>query len=337
MADELYRLKNLTAAYDGKPVLRIGSLVIEHGSAVGFAGPNGSGKSTLLRILALMEKPAAGAFRFRGMPLQEISFSQRRRVSLLLQEPYLLKRSVFENVAYGLKVRGVRRDIARRVLESLSWVGLDADFCRRRWHQLSGGEAQRVALAARLALKPEVLILDEPTASVDAHSAYLIREAAARARRMWGASLLIASHNHQWLEEVCERVVFLFQGRIVDAGLGNVIFGPWKRRNDGRVEKSLAADQKIVLPAPSGRRQVVIIDPARMRLSADRPLSGGTCLAGTVLSIAHRPHTDAFLVTVSVDGHHFNVRMAPTAFRRLSLWPSDPVYLSFDPHDVHWL
>ncbi len=338
MAEELYRLENLTAAYGGRTVLHIGELVIERGAAVGFAGPNGSGKSTLLRILALMEPPTGGTFHFRETPLRHVSFSDRRRVSLLLQEPYLLKRSVFENVAYGLKVRGVRRDITRRVIESLSWVGLNKDFCRRRWHQLSGGEAQRVALAARLVLKPEVLILDEPTASVDARSAYLIREAVARARRMWGASLLIASHNHQWLEEVCERVVFLFQGRIVNAGLGNVIFGPWKRRDDGRVEKRLSADQRIVLPAPADSRQVVIIDPTHMRLSVDRPAAGETCsLAGTVLSIAHRPRADAFLVTVAVDGHHFDVRMTPAAFRHLSLWPSDPVYLSFTPHDAHWL
>ena len=240
-------------------------------------------------------------------------------------------------MAYGLKVRGARRDITRRVVESLSWVGLTSDFCRRRWHQLSGGEAQRVALAARLVLKPEVLILDEPTASVDAHSAHLIREAVARARRMWGASLLIASHNHQWLEEVCERVVFLFQGRIVDAGLGNLIFGPWKPLGDGRVEKNLTPRQKIILPAPPPRRSVAIIDPARMRLTPSRPAPDGICLAGAVLSVSHRRRTDTFLVTVSVDGHHFHVRMPPQAFRRLCLWPSDPAFLSFRSRDVHWV
>jgi len=337
MAPELYRLQNLTAAYGGKTVLQIEELVIGRGSAVGFAGPNGSGKSTLLRILALMEPAAAGEFHFRGKPVQDVSFSEKRQISLLLQEPYLLKRSVFDNVAYGLKVRGVGRDIAGRVIESLSWVGLGPGFCRRKWHQLSGGEAQRVALAARLVLKPEVLLLDEPTASVDAHSAYLIREAVARARRMWGASLLIASHNHQWLEEVCERVVFLFQGRVVDAGLGNIIFGPWRSRDDGRVEKSLAADQKIILPRPPEHQHVVIIDASRMRLTTGRPTDTGTCLTGTILSISHRRRTDVFLVTVSVDGHHFNVRMAPEEFRRLSLWPADPVYVSFSPQDARWL
>jgi tungstate transport system ATP-binding protein len=328
---------SIKATYGCKSVLDSEELAIERGSAVGFAGPNGSGKSTLLRILALMASPTAGVFTFRGKPPQAVPFSEKRQVSILLQEPYLLKRSVFENVAYGLKVRGARRDITRRVVESLSWVGLAPDFCRRKWHQLSGGEAQRVALAARLVLQPEVLILDEPTASVDAHSAYLIREAAVRARSMWGASLLIASHNHQWLEDVCERVVFLFRGKVVDSGFSNILFGPWLPRDDGRVEKRLSADQAIVLPQPRNSQTVVIIDPASIYLTAERPADVDTCLTGTILAIAHHRRTGTLLVTVNVHGHYFNARMTPEKFRRLSLWPADRVFLSFTLRDARWL
>lgn len=337
MASELYRIKNLKAAYGGRTVLEIDELVIGQGTAVGFAGPNGSGKSTLLRILALMEAPLQGEFYFREQPAEVISFQEKRKVALLLQEPYLLKRSVFENVAYGLKVRGIRQDLDRRVEESLSWVGLAPDFGRRKWHELSGGEAQRAALAARLILKPEVLILDEPTASVDAHSAYLIRKAVARARRMWGASLLIASHNHQWLEEVSERTVFLFQGKVVNSGFGNIIFGPWKERDDGLLEKILPQGQKIILHRPEGHPTVVTVDPARINLTPAPPASAAFSLAGTILTIGHHRRTDSFLITVNIQGHHFNVRMHPGQFRHMSLWPADRVYLSFSPEDVRWL
>jgi tungstate transport system ATP-binding protein len=92
-------------------------------------------------------------------------------------------------------------------------LGLDPDtFARRQWDELSGGEAQRVALAARLVLNPRVLLLDEPTASVDARSSELIRSASLRARNDWGTTLVIASHDREWLYDVCDEVLHLFKG-----------------------------------------------------------------------------------------------------------------------------
>ena len=126
-----------------------------------------------------------------------------------------MKRSVFNNVAYGLKLRGNGRKIATKVDEALTLVGLPGQvFARRPWYALSGGEAQRVALAARLALKPSVLLLDEPTASVDAASAQLIKEASLRARSQWDATLIVASHDWQWLYEICDEIWHLFKGKI---------------------------------------------------------------------------------------------------------------------------
>ena len=101
----------------------------------------------------------------------------------------LKKRTVYKNIAYGLKVRGDRDNLTQSVHDALNMVGLDPDaFAQRQWDELSGGEAQRVALAARLVLKPRVLLLDEPTASVDAASSELIRVASLRARSEWGTT-----------------------------------------------------------------------------------------------------------------------------------------------------
>ncbi|HSM73591.1 MAG TPA: energy-coupling factor ABC transporter ATP-binding protein, partial [Desulfobacterales bacterium] len=220
MQPPLYTVHSLLHAYGGgPPVLAIEQLSVAAGAILGLVGPNGSGKSTLLKLLAFVEKPTAGEIRFKGRPAAPFSDAVRFQVTLLTQEPYLMRRTVHANVAYGLKLRGRRRDCRREVAAALSLVGLAPErFADRKWFQLSGGEAQRVSLAARLALRPEALLLDEPTASVDAASAELIKTAVLRARDRWGTTLVIASHDRQWLYEICDHSLHLFRGRILDNG-----------------------------------------------------------------------------------------------------------------------
>lgn len=198
-------------------MLRIGALEIRRGEALGLVGPNGSGKTTLLRILAFLDVPASGRLFFDGREMHpgpgngagEMT-AARRRATLLLQEPYLLRRSVFENVAYGLKARGKRKGLAEAVNAALDAVGLPpASFASRLWFELSGGEKSRVALAARLAVQPEALLLDEPSANLDAESALAVRDAAAAARSSLGATLVVAGHHHEWMKGLCDRFVDL--------------------------------------------------------------------------------------------------------------------------------
>jgi tungstate transport system ATP-binding protein len=172
MDTPIYQIEKLAHGYNGRPVLQLDAFSIEKAAILGLVGPNGSGKSTLLKLLAFVDRPTRGQVRFKGKPEAPFSDGVRFQVTLLTQEPYLLKRSVFDNVAYGLRIRNGREDFRPQVAEALAMVGLDPDtFMHRPWNELSGGEAQRVALAARLALRPEVLLLDEPTASVDGASA----------------------------------------------------------------------------------------------------------------------------------------------------------------------
>lgn len=211
---QCYQLEAIRQAYDGRVVLEIESLAVQSGSILGLFGPNGSGKSTLLRILALLEDPIQGTLSFQGVPVSSRDAAARRRIALLDQSPYLLKRTVQANVAYGLKVRGTN-DVQARVQTALEQVGLPPErFARRRWHELSGGEAQRVALAARLALKPNVLLLDEPTANLDQESTERIRQASLAAREHWGATIVLVSHDRNWLESASDRFLFVNQGRL---------------------------------------------------------------------------------------------------------------------------
>ncbi len=217
MKTPAYELQNVRQVYGKRLALDIEVLRIEAGAITGLAGHNGSGKSTLLRMLAFLEVPAQGRLMYQGRDMNSDAQREeaRHRVTLLPQEPYLLKRSVFANVAYGLKLRGQGGDVAR-VRESLQMVGLDPDnFGVRSWLELSGGEAQRVALAQRLALRPKVLLLDEPTASLDEESAELVKSASVTAREQWGATLVIVSHDREWLEAACDSIVRLKQGRLV--------------------------------------------------------------------------------------------------------------------------
>lgn len=214
MSAPLYKLEDVVQRYNGREVLSVPALEVREKQILGLAGHNGSGKSTLMRLLAFLESPASGVVRFDGRPCLAGENGVRRAVTLLTQEPYLLKRSVAANVAYGLKVRGAGNvtDIVHR---SLKMVGLAPEqFAKRNWFELSGGESQRVALAARLALEPRVLLLDEPTASLDEDSADMIREAAVAARERWGTTLVIVSHDMHWLESVSDTIIRLRRGRI---------------------------------------------------------------------------------------------------------------------------
>ncbi len=211
MSDLVYEATDLVQVYNGREVLRLPRLDVSPGSITAVTGPNGSGKSTLLRILACLENPASGRLRFLNRPCPWTQGNPRREASLLLQEPYLLRRSVLGNVTYGLKVRGIPpTEATARAREALTTVGLAPEiFARRDWRELSGGEAHRVALAARLAFKPRVLLLDEPTSSLDAESAVLVSQAALAAREGWGATIVVASHDRPWLSAVADREVRL--------------------------------------------------------------------------------------------------------------------------------
>lgn len=216
MNRSIIELSNIRQVFSNRTVLNIDKLELSMGEIVGLAGPNGSGKSTLLKLLAFIDSPSSGTIAFNGVNTTNKPGAVHRQVTLLVQEPYLLKRTVYANIAYGLRVRK-KNDISTKVHNALVEVGLDPkSFSQRQWFELSGGEAQRVALAARLVLKPKVLLMDEPTASLDTQSAQLIRTAALNARDQYGTSLVIASHDLPWLERVSDRTIHLDSGKIID-------------------------------------------------------------------------------------------------------------------------
>lgn len=214
----LYRLENIAAGYGGSCALTVESLEIPAGGIVGLYGHNGSGKSTLLRVLGFLLEPQAGRMEFAGREvdagMRRNGHLLRRKAVLLGQDTCLLKRSVAANVAYGLKLRG-REAPDEAIFAALERVGLRPEiFARRPWRQLSGGEARRVALAARLILNPTALLLDEPTAGLDRASTEHVQKAVLAASREQGAAVVISCHDLAWLKQSADTVLTLEEGRI---------------------------------------------------------------------------------------------------------------------------
>lgn len=164
----LLEIQNLRVERGDKTVLTVDELKIEKGEVLAVVGPNGAGKSTLLLTLARLLQPKRGEIVFGGrQAAAESDTAYRRRIALVLQDPLLFDISVFDNVASGLRFRGLEKSkIQPRVEKWLKRLGV-SKLRNRRATELSGGEAQRVSLARALVLEPELLLLDEPFAALD--------------------------------------------------------------------------------------------------------------------------------------------------------------------------
>jgi tungstate transport system ATP-binding protein len=320
--------------------LSIDRLDLPRGGIIGVIGPNGSGKSTFLRLAGFVEKPTRGEVLFEGKPAGPFFPEVCNRVTLLPQEPFLMKRSVLNNVAYGLRIRNAKDHLVERVYKALSYVGLDGkDFAQRPSYALSGGEAQRVALAARLVLKPEVLLLDEPTASIDALSAQLIKEAALKARRDWGTTLIVASHDWQWLYGICDTVFHLLKGRFLGTGRENVLFGPWEPMENGLWGKPLGDGQHLLVPKPPQALAAAVIENVTIAPQVE-PVTGAegqTALSGLITRLALVKASGSIVVSVLVGNIPFTGTLTERQVCDHSLYPGRMVAIRYQIDSVKWV
>ena len=197
--------KEFTTSGRRRTVLAGIDLEIAAGEVVALLGPSGCGKSTLLRLAGGLDTPTAGTVRVDGRPVHGIE----SRCAVVFQEPRLLPwRTIERNVAYGLAL-GTPRERARAEVEHwLSVVGL-ADFARHRPRQVSGGMAQRAALARALARRPGVLLLDEPFAALDALTRLRMQDLLADVQRKAGTTVLLVTHDVDEALHLADRVVLL--------------------------------------------------------------------------------------------------------------------------------
>ena len=213
----LYELRDVVREHQGRKVLNLAHLLIEPGKIYALTGPNGAGKTTLLNLLAFLDQPTAGSIRFHDEP---VSFAPgpllalRRRVVLVDQYPILFTGPVWRTVEYGLKVRGLpRQQRAERVREVLDLVGM-ANFHGAEAEKLSGGETKRVAMATALAVRPEVLLCDEPSANVDEENQEIIIQILDRINRENGTSIIFSTHYLEQGRRLAHATLTLRHGRL---------------------------------------------------------------------------------------------------------------------------
>ena len=215
MNQPLFQLTGISQVYNGRIVLNLSDLTINSGEILALVGPSGAGKSTLLRLLNFLEAPHTGKIQFDGQTVSpSLSIDQRRRVTMVFQNPTLLKRSVIQNLRFGLTIRG-EKTTEEQINTALELVGLD-ELGKQLAQNLSAGEAQRAALARALIFKPDVLLLDEPTANLDPSNVKLIEEIIQATNQALKTTIVIVTHNIFQAKRIAHRTALLINGRLIE-------------------------------------------------------------------------------------------------------------------------
>lgn len=359
--DPILEVRGLRVSRGGAAILEIPALAVSPGETLCLIGPNGAGKSTLLLGLCGIDPPTAGVLLFRGerVPAGASSLAYRRRTALVFQEPLLFNTTVFENVASGLKIRGLAAEkVRRQVGESLERFRI-AHLADRAARTLSGGEAQRTSLARAMAVAPEILLLDEPFAALDPPTREGLLADLERTLRETRTTTVFATHDRNEARRLADRVVVLHEGRVrqvgsVDevmrrpadpfvaafVGVENILPGRLQRRApDGGLVGDFCGREVFLAGNGSGvsagEKAYLCIRPEDVILAAPGTTPTGdtpNVFAGTVIAVVPEgPFRKVVLdcgcrICAAVSGH---------VVEELSLREGSAVTLSFRPADLH--
>jgi len=271
----LFEIKDLTKVYGDRTVLDIPELVFEKGVIYSLLGPNGSGKTTLLEILSLLAPPTTGNIRYNHKPVDFTGnnlTALRREIVMVQQNPILFTTSVYKNLEFGLRIRGIPGTEREKIIEaSLDLVGM-RDFRDAEAHRLSGGETQRVAIAQALACSPRVMFFDEPTSNVDVENQIAIEQIMIEINTQKGISVIFTTHNLHQASKLCSRVISLFEGRKVSSVFENIFTG--KIVVDEKGNKICLIQDKVRLLVKTEKTGSVrlTIDPFKIRILTDQDI-----------------------------------------------------------------
>ena len=225
--EPLVEARGLVKEYDGRRVVDDVSLSLWRGETLGLVGESGSGKSTIARLLLRLLEPTSGTITYGGADLlamrpRELR-AQRRRMSLVFQDPYAAldpRMRVGEILSEPFQIHRERPNegMAARLEQLLAEVGLEASALGRFPHEFSGGQRQRINIARALALKPELLVLDEPVSALDVSVGAQVINLLRGLQRSHGLTYLFISHSMPLVRYLCDRLVILERGRVVESG-----------------------------------------------------------------------------------------------------------------------
>ena len=249
------------------------SFTVAAGETLGIVGESGCGKSTLARCIMRLVQPSGGKILLDGVDLLALPDEDmrrlRRRMQMVLQNPFASlnpRLTGFHLVAEPLRThaRMTRKAMTERVAELLAEVGLGAEFMARHPHQLSGGQAQRIALARALALNPDFIILDEPTSALDVSVQAQIINLLLRLQRERGLTYLFITHDLGVVQHISDRIAVMYLGRIVEETSSEAIFAA------PRHPYTQALLSSTPVPDPSAKRQRIIL-PGSVPSAANPP------------------------------------------------------------------
>ena len=353
----LLEARDIVVIRGGTRVLDIASLVLHEKEVLSLIGPNGAGKSSLLLTLASLLRPSGGELRCRGELLvtKHSTDVYRRRMSMVFQEPLLFDTSVFDNVATGLRIRGMgRSEIRTLVGESLELFNI-LPLADRSARRLSGGEAQRVSLARAFAIKPELLLLDEPFSSLDPPTRLALTEDLDHILKQTGTAAIIATHDQMEALQLSDRMAVMNGGRIVQCaspvevthrpadefvasfvGMENVLSGQVTAHDKEIVTVSIAGHPvKIVGMASAGDDVLFCIRPENITIETTD--HGATTSARNVFHglIGKITHLGAYHKVCLDCGFPLVTYLTSQAIDTLHLEEGKTVYASFKATAVH--
>jgi len=220
MSQPVIELRDLLVSRGDQFVLKVPCMAFHEGRIVSLIGPNGAGKTTLLLSLMRLVKPDSGDILYRDRSiLHGRSINQyRRKLSLVFQEPLLFSTSVYRNIASGLNIRGMRRYDIRSIAEEMAELFGITHLWKRRASSLSGGEAQRVNLARALAVRPEILLMDEPFSSLDAPTRESLISDLERIIRSRRITVIFATHDRSEAMRLADEIIIMNKGAVLQTG-----------------------------------------------------------------------------------------------------------------------
>ncbi|MGG6796009.1 UNVERIFIED_CONTAM: amino acid ABC transporter ATP-binding protein [Streptococcus canis] len=247
----MIKIRNLSKVFSGQKVLDSLDLDIEKGQVIALVGASGAGKSTFLRSLNYLEKPDTGSIsideftvNFETITKEQVLILRRKLAMVFQQFNLFERRTALDNVKEGLKVvkKMSDQEATKLAREELAKVGL-ADRENHYPRHLSGGQKQRVALARALAMKPDVLLLDEPTSALDPELVGEVEKSIAQAARS-GQTMVLVSHDMNFVYQVADKVLFLDQGKILEQGTPEEVF---KHPKEERTKEFFASYSKTYI------------------------------------------------------------------------------------------
>jgi len=326
----ILKIRNLKKIYNGRTVLDIESLNFQKRKIYAIVGPNGSGKTTLLNILNLLEKSDEGQISFYDQEITNKSNSDilesRRRMTLVNQDPFLFHSTVYDNIAYGLKIRSLSSaEQGIRVKNALKMVGL-SDFENRRVNQLSGGEAQRVVIARAIVIKPEILFLDEPTTSIDQRHIDIVEGIIKKIKKESKTTVIFTTHDLSQAYRLADEVISLLDGKIIKQVQENLLWGEIEEKNGLKWFKA-TKNIKLAIVSEKVGPAYISIDPRDIILSYEPfQSSARNSFLGKITKTTEQNH----LVKLEIDiGIPLVVIITRESFQDMNLNLGSKVYLTF--------